>query len=344
MISSYKTLDGGADELNEHKPEENFILVAQQVREQGTREFYVYFIEDFVKKVKSLPCYARYYHEQIVHSRPVKLYFDIEDKSETINEDEFNAAVGDFCLKINDEIIRIVNRPIRPFVVSHAHRTGRFSTHVTFDVQFPNTYNLVHFINECKSKDISLQFVDDQVYSCTSIKSMRSMYSNKMISATARERQCCLLPFGDDGSGGSLFDEELFKQSLITYISPNTPSIWYSQETIDVLSRSMSGMSIVTGNRIVVRPPEELYDKTIKWLKDVKKVHTVKLISASENEFTLRVKPSFYCPVKGDRHDNNGTHLFFTYYLPHMVEMSVFCLKCKSTTPYKESVMIAMGV
>lgn len=344
MISPYKTLDGAVDELCQHKPQENFVLIAQQVREGGARIYFVYQINEFINKVKSLPSYARFYHEQIVHSRPVKLYFDIEDKSDTISEEGFNAVVTDFCVKINTEIQRIVGRPIRPFVMSHAHRTGRFSTHATFDVQFPNTGNLVHFLNECKSKDINLPCVDDQVYSCTSVKSMRIMYSNKMNSATARERQCCLLPSGDDGSNGSLFDDELFKQSLITYISPNTPSIWYSEETIDALSRSISSMAIVTGNRVVVRPPEELYEKTIKWLREVKKVHTVKLISAKQHEFALRVKPSFYCPIKGDRHDSNGSHLFFSYYLPHMVEMSVFCLKCKSATLYKENVMIAIGV
>ena len=326
--SHYKQLSGATDDLAE-KPT-GYIVVSKQIKEQGARWFYVYHATTFIGLVRETPVHARYFHEHIVPNRPVKLYFDIEDETGVTTVSEFMHIVDNFVNATDKFISNFIQKPIRPCVVSCANRENHHSVHLTFDISFPDVTHMLCFKDKLMNENIYMPFIDEQVYSVSGVKSLRTMYSNKMINQFATSRQFCCMPLGQPEDDLS-FDADLFSRSLITYIDKDCHMVSFDQ------SELACRMTLKYGARIIVKPPEELYSKIEAWLDNTIKCKH-KLVSSDEHEFCLLVHPSFYCPVIGNTHTSNGSHLFFKHYGDY-VDMTIYCLGCNSTSKYKQNIM-----
>jgi hypothetical protein len=327
-INHYQKLSGALDDISE-KPL-GYILVSKQVREQGKRHFYVYPSNLFISIARDMPVSARYFHEHIIPDRPVKLFFDIEDKSGVISAGEFMHLIDVFMQTTDNFIVNFIQNPIRPCVISCANREGHHSVHLTFDVSFPNMTHMMFFKSKLMNETFNMPFIDEQMYSLSGVKSLRTMYSNKMISQLSSQRQFCLMPLNQSVDDVS-FDSDLFARSLITNVDSSCPVVSFRQEELTV------NMSLNYGTKVKVKPPEELYLKVQNWLDNTIKC-THKLVSSSEHEFCLLVHPSFYCPIIGRTHTSNGSHLFFKHY-DKFVDMTIYCLGCNCTSKYKQNVM-----
>jgi hypothetical protein len=326
--SHYKQLSGATDDLAE-KPA-GYLVVSKQIKEQGTRLFYVYLGETFINIVKNTPVHARYFHEHIIPIRPVKLFFDIEDKSGVTSVDEFMHIVENFVNATDRFISNFLKKTVRSCAISCANRQNHHSVHLTFDISFPNVTHMMCFKDKLNSENIYMPFIDEQMYSVSGVKSLRTMYSNKMIKQFSALRQFCCMPLGQHEDDFS-FDEDLFSRSLITYMDKDCPMVSFDP------SELTCKMTLKYGVRIVVKPPEELYSNIESWLSDKIKC-THKLVSSDEHEFCILVHPSFYCPIIGNNHTSNGSHLFFKHY-GDFVDMTIYCLGCNCTSKYKQNIM-----
>lgn len=330
QVNHYKQLSGALDEISQKS--HGHILVSKQVHPQGRRFFYVFPIDSFISYVEKTPFAARYFHEHIIPTRPVKLFFDIEDKSSVVPVGEFMHLIDIFITSTTNFANEFTPKPIRQCAVSCANREGCNSVHLTFDISFPNIQHMLVFKNKLMEVAPNLPFIDNQVYSATGVKSMRTMYSNKMICQFSNKRQFCLLPLNQPDDNVD-FDTGLFSRSLITNIDEDCP-------IVTLPSSSISTPSFDFNLKIKVKPPEELYLKIQNWLENTMKC-THKLVSSSEHEFCLLVHPSFYCPIIGREHTSNGSHLFFKHY-GSFVDMTIYCLGCNCISKYKQDILFIL--
>jgi hypothetical protein len=214
---------------------DEYILVAYERNTGGSREYEVWKRVEFLQHYTHLPSTKRQHHELIHPGKPLRPFFDLEVNSLVVTLKEWTALIE----QIHRAFVQVmcstyeVSSPelLERRSVWHAHRHGRFSTHVIYpDVRLTRPGDMIEIVANMKrvlNWNIEDKRLDDKPYSYTALKQIRMAYSNKV--DKSRQNECHHILKQENViqkaiEHGELFSFQAFVDSLVTYSGAVTTS------------------------------------------------------------------------------------------------------------------------
>lgn len=280
------------------------LFVGLEKSTSGGRTFFVYTDgRSFVKTEEGT------WHEYVIPDRPVKLYFDVEDKKKREGWDEL-------IQNIHNAVCNALGRTPE-MRVWEAHTEFKHSCHVVFpDVWFDGAASLAVFVKSIIHVQLDRDDrVDTQVYSesPTVYKSLRMPYCPSFGKTNV------LKPKG----GPQEFDTEWFLESLVTQGEIPDESLLLKY---DVPARE--GTAFVPDEDTDPRHLQAL-ENIESWIKlywCIDKVELKQKLDANTGKWLWHVRPGLWCPIKKRRHLKNNTMVRGTLYLDRFVKLETYCL------------------
>lgn len=305
MRTRLNTIEGGVRPFLVAHPENRFV-VGQERAARG-RSFWVYpdarsFVPDFVAEGKT-------WHEYVVPDRPVKLYFDLDDKRKREGWSELEMAVSN-C------VTNALGRSPE-MRVWEAHTEEKFSAHFVFpDVWFDCAASLSVFVKTIHAQLDRDDRMDVQVYteSATVFKSMRVPY------CASYGKTNTLRPRG----GPAEFDESWFLESLITHPHDGVPD--EGQLLRFAVPDAVVARDIQEDEDPVRMLALEKIERFIRVWWSLDKIELKQRLDAETGRWVWHVRPGLWCPIKKRRHLNNNTMIWGRMTCDSLVTLETFCL------------------
>lgn len=272
----------------------------------GGRAFFVFsdgraFVDEF-RRARGT------WHEYVIPDRPVKLFFDLDDRKKREGWEELLRSVHN-C------VANALGREPE-MRVWEAHTAAKLSCHLVFpDVWFDCAASLAVFAKDVHARLGRDDRIDTQVYteSPAVFKSLRAPY------AASPGRDNHLRPRG----GPAEFDADWFVESLVTQGEVPDASLLLKFE-----APPREGSAFV---------PDEDTDparlaalaRVEAWLRlylCADKVVLKQKLDAGTGRWLWHVTPGLWCPFKRRRHLKNNTMVRGTMTLDRFVRLETYCL------------------
>lgn len=258
------------------------------------------------------------YHEYVDPTKPVKLYFDVDDKLKRKEWEEL-------LQRIKSCVASGIGREPE-MCIGDANTESKFSTHLIFpDVGFDCAASLSVFVHTVHTQLDKDERIDMQVYteSKSVYKSLRVPY------CASYGKTNVLLPRG----GPQQFDRTWFLKMLVTHDVP----------TDNLISLAIPGR---------VYTPQEFeedvdpaharalgnIERVIRKVWCLSHVDTKQHLNAKTGVWVWHVRPGMWCPIKKRRHAHNNTMIRGTIVGGVYVKLETFCLdeQCRQWTENRD--------
>lgn len=315
------------------------LFLARAKAPGGQRVFEFWRPWDFVNFCKHSPQWRLFYHEMIPPDEKIKFFVDME--SETVQTEEQWMAKVELLHKLfvqvavqrcNGRVITVEDRELW-----HAHRPGKFSTHVIYDIDMSRNADVKAIATEISNLsdgELPEKLIDFKLYSETAYKQMRLPYSNQFLDYGQNGPVCAL--FRNAASKSEPFDVNGFIRSFVTmdFRLGQANRITYQILDHTVSSRfygSKDGFNFMT---YLDEPSAERVTEQTSLVKNwlLEKKFAVQLTQEKKTMDSIkwRCEP-MYCEVLGRHHCSNGTcvELFFNA-LGEVDDLTFWCTDCEA--------------
>ncbi len=322
------------------------MFVARQVHSKGTREYEFWKYDDFLAYYENLPPHERFYHEMFRPFSRQRVAMDLDSKTGNYTMETWNCLIQTLIEIAMAVIHEKCEGAVPTFEAYHAHREGKFSTHLVFDVVLNSSFCVSNLVYEFIAPRIPPSLVldhlraliDVNIYATlTKTAQMRMPYSNAY---QHLYQDACLYPMLR--WEGDTFDREAFKRSLVAHFDPAVPRVSYTIVEVDPADRIQTNTSVffeslTTQQKLKVGQQIKLVRE---WLHECHRVGQQDVTKAKYREVRWRVERAV-CGTIGDYHRGNGAYVTVHFNVLGEADGIVFrCTDCNFEWPAEVPVSV----
>lgn len=298
----FTLIDAAKDAIDAKQPK---IMLGFEKNDNRSRVFWlVDDMDTFIDRFKTDE--SRYWHEYVLPYRPVKLYFDLDDRSRA-------AGWEDLIQRVIRTVETEINRGTLVCRRWDADTNIKHSCHLVFpEVWFDCPASLCIFAKQIYFHINRDPRMDINVYTMNnSFKSLRTPYSSSF------KKNNPLVPH----EGSREFDQGLFLESLLTYGSP-----------IDAISITKANEKAGDyGISVSDEDPEkiEAMERIKSWIMKfwgVTKIYVRSELDKNTQVWVWLMSPSIYCPIQQKRHVSNNSMMRGKFVGKEVCTIETICL------------------
>jgi hypothetical protein len=309
-------------------PREGSIFVGYDRSVKQTKRFQLWAVNTFLDYyLDSLLPHNRFYHEYVDPIAPCRVYFDLEYEQAKHPERAMDDELWEAILEEID--FQVMSIFLGQFGVSscdrtlwYAHRPGKFSTHVVYDLWVGSVATLLNVVVNPVVERVSLlakHCIDLQLYSTNAFKCLRMPYSNKYERPKQETLVHCLLP----RNGNTTPDREALCKSLLTVCRRPEQPVYYGDGDDDHRRRPEASVETVDA------ATKKAIAAVEKWLVEVEcaRQGSVNMVQQTATKARWEFR-GVYCPCLGEAHDTQQQSLTLYLQPPSLLYS---CIPCRYT-------------